>query len=240
MLVNPGDRGVHRHRPVQLTGPVTGPLDRGEDLRPGPILRPVREPTVDRVPVPEPLGDVPPRRTRAEPPHDPLQRAAHIQDRAADAPPHREQRCEHRPRLVRDLLPERHPPRLAETDPESPLPTRPRCGWRNRLWRATPRTPWARWPGSARSAIKRGAEGVDDPGAAGVFVGIHVVGDEREPHAGRRVGERGLTVGAVVAEAPWGGDPQRRPVEMEANAPPCGRDRGGSMTSVRRPRSSGM
>ena len=70
----------------------------------------------------------------------------------------------------------------------------------------------AAWVG--RSAIKHGVEGVGDPGAAGVFVGIHVVGDEREPHARRRVGERGLTVGAVVAEAPWGGVPQRRPVEM--------------------------
>src|SRR5215213_4028866 len=56
VLVHSGDRGVHRHRPVDVSGRSRGRLNRGQDPCPGPIGRPVGEPLVDRVPVPEPLG----------------------------------------------------------------------------------------------------------------------------------------------------------------------------------------
>lgn len=66
------DRGVHAHDPVDETGGIRVGEQAGEDLVPGAIHR---EPAVslpDRLPGTEPLGQIPPRGTRAVPEDDAL------------------------------------------------------------------------------------------------------------------------------------------------------------------------
>src|SRR4051794_31209867 len=66
VLVDPGDRGVHRDDPVDRSGRGRRGLDRGQDPRPGPVGRQGREALIDRVPVTEPLRHIPATARRFE------------------------------------------------------------------------------------------------------------------------------------------------------------------------------
>src|SRR5690606_6359295 len=68
MLMDTRDRGIHRHDPVDLASERRPLLHVGEQVLPDAVARPPAEVLVDRVPAPEPIGQVSPRRSRAEPP----------------------------------------------------------------------------------------------------------------------------------------------------------------------------
>lgn len=61
-------RAVDRRDPVDVAALVSHRLDLLEEARPDPGLRPAIEVLVDRVPVPEPFGQITPRRPGAKPP----------------------------------------------------------------------------------------------------------------------------------------------------------------------------
>ena len=112
VLMHACDRGVDRHDPVDLPRRVGLLLHLGKQLLPGAILGPPVEPLVDRVPLPEPLRHVPPRRTGSVLPRHSLDRKAVIRPRPRPPRRHRHQRLQHGPHLVRDLV-SRHRSRLA-------------------------------------------------------------------------------------------------------------------------------
>ena len=115
VLMHARDRGIDRHNPVDLPGRVCLLLHLSQQLLPGAILRPPGKPLVDRVPLPEPLRHIPPRRTRAVFPRHPLDREPVIRPRPRTPRRRRHQRLHHSPHLVRDLA-SRHHPRLARTN----------------------------------------------------------------------------------------------------------------------------
>src|SRR3954447_4721145 len=117
VFVDPGDRGVHRDDPVDLSGRGRGGLDRGQDPRPGPVGRPGREALIDRVPVTEPLRHIPPRRAGSKPPRDSLHRRTHVHHRPPPALRLGKQRLQNRPRFISNLLPHHHEPTLAAPPP---------------------------------------------------------------------------------------------------------------------------
>src|SRR4051794_1848426 len=108
--------------PAQRSAPWRTPAATGSwsgAPRPGAIGRPVRKALVDRVPLTEPIWHVTPRRARTEPPRDSLHRRAHVHRRSAPPLRGREQRRQHRPLLVCDLLSSRHAPTLSARRPET-------------------------------------------------------------------------------------------------------------------------
>jgi hypothetical protein len=119
VLVHAGDRGVHRHDPLHLAFRSGRALDCGQQLGPGAVDGPGGEALLDRVPLPEPFRDVRPRRTHAEPPRDPLHRLPHVHRRTSPPLRRGEQRRQHRPLLVGDLLPSCHGSTLAARHPET-------------------------------------------------------------------------------------------------------------------------
>lgn len=104
VVVGPGHGGVHAYQAeVHLT--TRGGLgdhrfhQRLEDPGPGPEV----EPPVDGGPGPVPLGHVPPRTARTEPPHHAVDEPAQVGNGAAFA--QRQQRFEHGPLVVREITP---------------------------------------------------------------------------------------------------------------------------------------
>lgn len=83
MLVHPHDRGVHRHRPVQLTGRVRPHLKVSEQFVPGAISGEPMMPLPHRLPRPEPLGQVTPRDPSPQPIDDPFDHLTVIAKRPA-------------------------------------------------------------------------------------------------------------------------------------------------------------
>src|SRR4051812_5998570 len=83
----------------------------GQQLLPGAVLGPTVEPLVDRVPLPEPLRHVPPRRPGAVLPRHAFYSEPVIRPRPRTPGHRRHQRFHHGPHIVRDLL-ARHRSRL--------------------------------------------------------------------------------------------------------------------------------
>ncbi len=117
MLMHAGDRGVDRHHPIEPARRVGLPLHLGEQPVPGAVVRPPGEPLIDRVPLPEPLRQITPRRTRPVLPRHPLNRETMIRPRPRPPRHRRHQRLQNGPHLVRDLA-TRHPSRLAHRPPK--------------------------------------------------------------------------------------------------------------------------
>ena len=72
MLVRPDHGRIHRDRPPlarALIAPGPQPI---QDHLPGPIAGPAAMPVINRLPVPEPLRQIPPRVTRTGPVEDPV------------------------------------------------------------------------------------------------------------------------------------------------------------------------
>jgi hypothetical protein len=67
VLVGPDHRGVDLGVPVQLPSPLGLGAQGGLDPSPGPVGLPAREPFVDRLPGPVPLGQIPPRHPATHP-----------------------------------------------------------------------------------------------------------------------------------------------------------------------------
>ena len=76
-----------------------------QQLLPGVVLGPTVEPLVDRVPLPEPLRHVPPRRPGAALPRHAFYSEPVIRPRPRPPGHRRHQRFHHGPHIVRDLLP---------------------------------------------------------------------------------------------------------------------------------------
>jgi len=84
----------------------------GEEVFPDTVGRPATEVLVHRVPVPEPLGQITPRRPRPEPPRGRLDNHASIDGRATTRPRRRKHVLDQLPRLVCDDI-SRHASRIA-------------------------------------------------------------------------------------------------------------------------------
>ena len=72
MLIGPGDRGIGAYCPVLALGLIALGPQPVQDLLPGPVQGPAAMPVVDGFPVPETLGQVPPRAARPGTEEDPL------------------------------------------------------------------------------------------------------------------------------------------------------------------------
>src|SRR5690606_20143576 len=119
MLMHPRDRGVDGDHPLDLTGGVSELVDLGEQSLPGTVSGPPVEPLVDRVPLPEPLRNVPPRRAGAVLPHHALERATVIRPRPTRRLDRRQHRLQHSPHLIRNLA-TRHEAKTPRTAPRIP------------------------------------------------------------------------------------------------------------------------
>ncbi|MEY9484231.1 hypothetical protein RKD26_000025 [Streptomyces calvus] len=76
VLMGPHDRGVHRHRPVEVVSGVRRSQDGGEDHLPGAVDGPSDQPLVSGLERAEFIGEVTPGRVGAVLPRDGLERAA--------------------------------------------------------------------------------------------------------------------------------------------------------------------
>src|SRR5690606_16101358 len=103
VLVHAHDRRVDRRHPVQLATLMRQGLHFLEHTHPDALLGPPVEVLVDRVPVSEPLRDVPPRRTGPVPPRGRLDYRTTLDRRATGCLRKREQRANHSPGLIGDL-----------------------------------------------------------------------------------------------------------------------------------------
>lgn len=120
MLVYAHDRGIDRHDPVQVAGPLRERLCLLQHLRPNAQLGPSIEVFVDRVPVPESPRHIAPWSSGTEPPRRCLDYGSPIHRRSTRQPRLREQRADHpTPHHATHL--KTLPPK-----PESSLATRPR------------------------------------------------------------------------------------------------------------------
>lgn len=107
------DRGVDRDDPVDPPGCVGLLLHLGQQLLPGAVLGPPVEPLIDRVPLPEPVRHVPPRRPGALLPSHALDSEPAIGPWPRPAGHRRHQRLHDGPYPVRDLA-SRHRSRLTQ------------------------------------------------------------------------------------------------------------------------------
>lgn len=100
--------------PVRTNASERRPLLHvGEQVLPDAVARPPAEVLVDRVPAPEPIGQVSPRRSRAEPPRGRLDHCAPIHRRTAPCPRRQEHVPDQLPDLVRDDI-SRHDSRITQ------------------------------------------------------------------------------------------------------------------------------
>lgn len=111
--MNTRDGRVDRDDPVDLPSSVRLLLHLGQQHLPRAIFSPPVEPLVDRIPLPEPLRHIPPRRPSPVFPRDPLNSEPMIRPRPRAASGRRHQRLYHGPQPVRDLL-SRHRSRLTQ------------------------------------------------------------------------------------------------------------------------------
>lgn len=81
MLMRAVDRGVHADCPVELTGSVSIGQELSMNPVPGAIAAESTVPLPHCLPRPELSRQIPPRRTRPEPPHDALNHTAMILER---------------------------------------------------------------------------------------------------------------------------------------------------------------
>src|SRR5260370_1441138 len=72
VLVRAVDRGIGADRPALALGLITSGPQPVQDLLPGAIQRPAAMPVIDGFPVPEPLGQIPPRAARRGAEEDPV------------------------------------------------------------------------------------------------------------------------------------------------------------------------
>jgi hypothetical protein len=72
VLMSAHHSGIGAHRPLLALGLITASLQLAHDLGPGPIQRPAAMPAIDRLPVPEPLRQIPPRASHPGPEEDPI------------------------------------------------------------------------------------------------------------------------------------------------------------------------
>lgn len=108
-----GDGRVHRHRPLQLRDSVGLALQLGQDPIPRAVLGPQVEPPPNRLPRRKLSRNVPPRRTRPEPPTDRLQHQTVITPPPPSTRcPIRQERLNPRPHRIRKDLHTIHRPRL--------------------------------------------------------------------------------------------------------------------------------
>lgn len=187
------DRGIHRDHPVELAIGIRQRLHPLQHPSPHAYLRPPVEVLVDRVPVPEPLRHVPPRRTSTEPPGGRLNHHTALHRRPTTGQPRWEQRADHSPSLVRDHI-TRHDTQPRRPNTEQALATRPRsiATSAHFLARATSSTP-------AKSTTERLRRSSFDKGSgvSGDFAGPHRAGRwgpasaGELPRRGRRAGLRG-------------------------------------------------
>lgn len=116
-------------------------LQRGEQLVPSPLLRPPIESIEDRLPWSKLVGQVPPRRTRAAPPHDRLEEAPVIMTRSSQTRLRRQNRRYSPPLLVSDPASCRHRDVRSRRLPGRNFPTcerRSRSNGRPSAFRDTP------------------------------------------------------------------------------------------------------
>src|SRR5215213_6743941 len=121
MLMGTVDRGVHADGPLNLADRVGLGLRVRQQPVPGAVLLPAAKPLVAGLPGPIALGQVTPGCTGAQPPQDPVDRAAMVSPLPTRAPVWWQQRCDHRPGLIRQLTtsvhePPRHPLSTAKTN----------------------------------------------------------------------------------------------------------------------------
>lgn len=125
---------VDRDHPVQLSRGVGLALYLSEQPVPGTVLRPPGEPLVDRVPLPEPLRHVPPRRAGAVLPRHAFDGQTVSRPRPRTARRRRHQRLQRGPHLVRDLA-TRHRSSLADATSNGLMNTLYRAPLGRRRWR---------------------------------------------------------------------------------------------------------
>lgn len=136
MLVGPHHRRVHADRPLHRPAVVVG-LRHGQDPIPGAISSPPPQPLMTGLLRPIPFRQVPPRCPGPQLPQDPVDHLAVLPPPARPHPRLRQQRRDHRPRLVRQLTATHHQPTINQ-----PLQDR-----HDRPWSLvnSPRH-WRRWP----------------------------------------------------------------------------------------------
>jgi len=105
VLVRPDDRRVHCHRPRRAVRLIAAGAQPVQDLLPRPVAAPAAVPVIDRLPVPEPPGQIPPRAPRPGPEENP------VQDQPVIIPPMslprmgRQQRFQPRPLRITEVMP---------------------------------------------------------------------------------------------------------------------------------------
>ena len=101
MLVRPADGGIDIHLPVDQPGRIRSGLQRRDEHGPHPGPLPTAKQPIDRLPWPVPRRQIPPRRTRPDPPADPIdQLPTRPHHRTTTSGHLRQQRLQYGPLLI--------------------------------------------------------------------------------------------------------------------------------------------
>src|SRR5665213_1339384 len=126
VLMRAHHRRVDTGHPIQLTGGIGVSLHRGEHPGPGAVARPPVQPLPRRLPRPETLRQIPPRRPGPIPPRDRLDHLPMLTPPAtATRRPIRQQRLDPRPRHITEHTSPGHE-RIVVDTPANIRETRPR------------------------------------------------------------------------------------------------------------------
>lgn len=101
--MRPHDGRVHRHHPVDPPLGVLAGLHRGQQPLPRSVFRPAAMLFIDRHPMTEPLGKIPPRHPGAGPVEHPVDHLAVIVPPAATHTTDRQERPQQLPLLIRQI-----------------------------------------------------------------------------------------------------------------------------------------
>jgi len=108
--MGPGHGGVDGEGPLDVADSVVLDLHRLQQPRPGAVLIPAFPPLITGLPGPVPLWNIPPRRTRPQPPQDPVHHLPMIPPPTPPPVGHRQQRLNRRPRSLGQLTTTHHTP----------------------------------------------------------------------------------------------------------------------------------
>lgn len=105
VLMRPHHRGVDRDQPVWAL--IAADLQRSQDLLPRAICRPAAMPVVDGLVRPEPFRQIPPRTPCPHPMEYPIDDQPVVRPPPSLASIARQQRLQHRPLLITEIVPRR-------------------------------------------------------------------------------------------------------------------------------------
>jgi hypothetical protein len=101
VLMRPADGGIDVHLPVDQPGRIRSGLQGRDEHGPHPSPLPTAKQPINRLPWPVPRRQIPPRRTRADPPANPIDQLPPRPHHRTATPGHlRQQRLQHSPLLI--------------------------------------------------------------------------------------------------------------------------------------------